>query len=673
MIGQNIQGFTIQSQIAKTTTGIVYQVQDTSLQVVRAMKLLHPNLANTPLIKERTIIAWKEWARLDNHSFAKIYEAIDTKDHLGMVMDYVEGENLATVIKKQGRLGITQAVDYFLQIAKAIHYAHQQNVLHRKISSSSIQISKDETIRILGLGALRNIKAKKITPDNLCVGKVYYMAPEQFQGIYTPFTEQYMLGILFYEMLTGRLPYKANNIADLYKQHLTAQPIAPNAIYHDITIELQNIVLQMIAKKPENRFASITDIINLINEVTDQIDQNADLSVQTLQYRAQQAIEKRNIKNAIYYLHKILAIYGKEYEHYQDIKKQFDLVQYLYKEEQEILKIRENIPRILAAFDNQEIEKLNEYLINTLILIRQYPDSSRIRGLLMDLQREIPDELNNAEEQLQALEKEYNIVNQNIQQLLQDNEISSAKSIFQPYKNSPHPIWKNTDYKIQRQERIIAHREYYCKGLQDLHQKKYLSSILNFKKLLEINPNHRQAQNYLEIAQKERENEKIKKTAIEKAYKEGCQYFETWNFPDALIQFQEVLQHDPEHQQSKQFLTIIQERLQDENKVENIAFFYQRGKTFYDEQKWKEAIVCFQFILNAMPNHKPAKEYQIRAEQNLENELFYNKQFDEAQQSLKNENYTQALQIFTNLLQLQPDNKEIIQYKQMCEAFLTSQ
>ena len=114
MIGQNIQGFTIQSQIAKTTTGIVYQVQDTSLQVVRAMKLLHPNLANTPLIKERTIIAWKEWARLDNHSFAKIYEAIDTKDHLGMVMDYVEGENLATVIKKQGRLGITQAVDYFL-------------------------------------------------------------------------------------------------------------------------------------------------------------------------------------------------------------------------------------------------------------------------------------------------------------------------------------------------------------------------------------------------------------------------------------------------------------------------------------------------------------------------------------------------------------------------------
>jgi len=249
MIGQNIQGFTIQSQIAKTTTGIVYQVQDTSLQVVRAMKLLHPNLANTPLIKERTIIAWKEWARLDNHSFAKIYEAIDTKDHLGMVMDYVEGENLATVIKKQGRLGITQAVDYFLQIAKAIHYAHQQNVLHRKISSSSIQISKDETIRILGLGALRNIKAKKITPDNLCVGKVYYMAPEQFQGIYTPFTEQYMLGILFYEMLTGRLPYKANNIADLYKQHLTAQPIAPNAIYPDITIELQNIVLQMIAKK----------------------------------------------------------------------------------------------------------------------------------------------------------------------------------------------------------------------------------------------------------------------------------------------------------------------------------------------------------------------------------------------------------------------------------------
>ena len=254
----------------------------------------------------------------------------------------------------------------------------------------------------------------------------------------------------------------------------------------------------------------------------------------------------------------------------------------------------------MAAFDNQEVEKLNEYLINTLILIRQYPDSSRIRGLLMDLQREIPDELNNAEEQLQALEKEYNIVNQNIQQLLQDNEISSAKSIFQPYKNSPHPIWKNTDYKIQRQERIIAHREYYCKGLQDLHQKKYLSSILNFKKLLEINPNHRQAQNYLEIAQKERENEKIKKTAIEKAYKEGCQYFETWNFPDALIQFQEVLQHDPEHQQSKQFLTIIQERLQDENKVENIAFFYQRGKTFYDRQKWKEAIVCFQFILNAI-------------------------------------------------------------------------
>lgn len=670
MLGKTIHGYKIDEKIAKTSTGIVYKVRDETLQVVRALKLFHPELVNNELIHERTIIAWHQWAKLDHASFINIYEAIDEDSSLGMIMDYVEGETLANIIKQKGRLGITQAVDYFLQIARGLLYAHQKGIFHRKICSNNIQISKDESIRILGLGALKTEDSKKVTPKNLCVGKVHYMAPEQFQGIYNIATEQYMLGILFYEMLTGTLPYKAKSIVELYKLHLTAQPVFPQKIVPEITSDLQRIVLRMISKRPENRFADLSEVIDAINEATDQIDDSADLSVQTLQYRAQQALEKRKIANAIYYFHKILSLYGSSYEQYKEIKKQFEYAERLAKEERDILKIREYIPEVLNAYDHEKKDIMNEYFNKIFIIMKQYPNSSRIRGLYMDIEREMKEEVTIAKTKFEEREKEIEKISKKILELLEEDNIEAAKDIFQPYKNSIHPIWQKIAYKIAQCERKVAHREYYCQGIKEFHNHNYLQAIINFKKVIDIDPDNKQIQNYLELAQRSQEQEIKKKNALEQYYKDGCQYFEQWKFPEALQQFKQVLELDPENEQAKKFATSIEKRLQDDNQIESISFFYQQGYSFFMEQKWREAIVCFQFVLNSMPDHKLAQQYKLEAENKLETTQLYNRVKEDALLFIRNEEYTQALERLNDLLNLRQDDKEILQYIKMCEDFL---
>ena len=671
MIGQTLNACVIESQISVTTTGTIYKAKDADLAVPRAIKIIHPRLASRDVNRKRFKLALQAWANLDHPNFVNIFAGVENEEHLGFIMDYIEGRTLREIMGEQGKLGISQAVDYFLQISRALSFAHKRKILHRKLCPDNIKICKDETIRILGLGALRSIECARVTPQNMCVGKVKYMAPEQFQGNYSIHTDQYTLGVILYEMLTGVPPYQAQTIPELYKMHLTRQPVDPSQINSEVGVDLQNIICKMLAKKPENRFSNLENLISAIGQATDRIDLSDDISVHSLIHRGRHALKRRNLDHAIYFFNRVLAIYGKETPYYEEAVNERAQAFKLQKEEEDIRRIRDLMSKTLEAFDEDEMELTQDYVLKIMEVMNRYPDSSRIRGLKLDLRREMPEVVAEAAQLLDqrlsdtqesiarvrqhVIDQEYELALETIEQILK-NDADNKKALL-------------LQVEVLQKARAADIGRYYCRGVKAVRQKDYRQAVELLEKVLELNSEH-PAKKMLQEAQKQLEKEEKLKAQVNEYFEQGLQLYETWEYLQAMERFEQVLQLDQNHQRAQELIAQIQSRINDDDQMEDISFFYIKGMEFYNNEKWQEAITCFNHVLRVMSTHKKAREYKDFAEQALERQNIFEQVFGDAVQLFENDNYQEALERFEYLTQLDPNCEEVLKYKKLCLNFI---
>lgn len=672
MIGQTLDGCLIERELTKTSTGIVYLAQDEILTVPRAVKIIDPNLAKRDYIQERFRLSLHPWAKLEHPNFVHIFAAIQQKNTLGYVIDFIDGVPLFDILKKQGKLSVTQAGDYLLGIAKALSFAHENGIIHRKLSPYNIMITKDENIKIMGLSALRNMSHQRITPQNVCVGKVLYMPPEQFTGQYSPKSDQYTLGAIMYEMLAGQKPYMAKNIPELYRTILTTIPKPIRKINKDVNPELEHIILKMLAKKPENRFESMTEIVNETIKATDRIDYSAEMNVLSLMYQGRRSLERRKLENAIYFFNKLLSQYGKESEYYTEAHEKRYEASLLLKEEHDIREIRDLIIESLAAFDEEEFDEAGFYLEKIVGIMRDHPESTRIKGLRMDILREMPEILTEKSNELDDKIAKSKNLTEKAKTLYVNGEYAEAFDIFKEaldydHKNKLAKKLKNiAEKKIEIQKsvkRLVA-------GIKSYKEGNYDEAISHFSKHLNINPKDELAQKYITMAEEEKEEEATKRISIEKFYKEGQELYEKWNYTKAMKKFEQVLKLDPKHQRSSRILNEIKGRLDEDNQIEDIGFFFRQGMEFYEDKKWKEAIKCFDHVLETMEGHKKALEYKKLAMSYKQKEEIFEQVMKDALFSFENDDYENAFERFDYLLKLEKDNEEVQKYHKLCKEFL---
>src|SRR5690606_12909244 len=185
-------------------------------------------------------------------------------------MEFVKGRNLKDVIRAQGPLPGGKAARIALQIAKALDAAHRQQLVHRDIKPHNILITGEDEVKVTDFGIAQAASAASLTQTGTVIGSVHYFSPEQARGdTVDSASDLYSLGVVLYEMVTGRLPFSGENPVAVAIKHLSEPPVPPRQLQPGVDPRLERIVLKMLEKKKEDRYLSAEQLIRDLREVAE--------------------------------------------------------------------------------------------------------------------------------------------------------------------------------------------------------------------------------------------------------------------------------------------------------------------------------------------------------------------------------------------------------------------
>jgi serine/threonine-protein kinase len=254
MIGNLIGSYKISAQIGAGGMGTVYRGVDLMLEREVAIKALRADLVNRPDLVERFRAEAVTLARLNHPNIATLYSFLRQGDDFFMVMEFVPGETLETVISRTGALPCAQAIRLMSQALEGIAHAHEAQVIHRDLKPANLMLTPQGVVKVMDFGIARALGAGRMTRAGRLVGTVEYMSPEQVRGQETDQrSDIYSLGIVLYELLTGRVPFACDSEYELMRAQLED---APRTLAPGIPQGLEQIVLRALAKQPAARFQS---------------------------------------------------------------------------------------------------------------------------------------------------------------------------------------------------------------------------------------------------------------------------------------------------------------------------------------------------------------------------------------------------------------------------------
>ncbi|RKO62514.1 hypothetical protein Cdeb_03217 [Caldibacillus debilis GB1] len=239
----------------------VYLARDMILERDVAIKILRLDYANDEQFIRRFHREAQSATSLSHPNIVNIYDVGEEDDIYYIVMEYVEGETLKEYIKHRHPLPVETAVDIMKQLAAAVRHAHQNNIIHRDIKPQNILIDKQGNVKITDFGIATALTATTITDTNSVLGSVHYISPEQIKGSQaTKKSDIYSLGIVMFELLTGKLPYSGETAVAIALKHLQEDLPSPRRLNPSIPQSVENIVLKATAKDPLYRYANIEEL-----------------------------------------------------------------------------------------------------------------------------------------------------------------------------------------------------------------------------------------------------------------------------------------------------------------------------------------------------------------------------------------------------------------------------
>jgi adenylate cyclase len=276
MIGQTISHYKILEKLGEGGMGIVYKAQDTRLDRFVAIKALSAHLSSSEVNKSRLIQEAKATAALNHTNILNVFDIGETDGNLFIVMEFIQGHTLRSHIKglkSSGGVPIRTALDWTLQIAQGLKAAHTLNIVHRDIKPENIMITPDNQIKIMDFGLAKLKGSSALTRTGTSLGTLSYMSPEQAQGIATDHrTDIWSLGVVFYEMITGELPFAAEHEAALIYLITQENPPVPSAFDRRIPHQIDVATMKMLDKSREHRFQSMDELIQTIEHLRKELE-----------------------------------------------------------------------------------------------------------------------------------------------------------------------------------------------------------------------------------------------------------------------------------------------------------------------------------------------------------------------------------------------------------------
>lgn len=262
MKGQKISDrYQIIKSIGEGGMANVYLAYDTILDRNVAVKVLRGDLATDEKFVRRFQREALSASSLSNPNIVEVYDVGEDEGEYYIVMEYVEGKHLKNLLKKRGKLTIAEVIDIVSQITNGLSVAHDSYIIHRDIKPQNILILENGLIKITDFGIAVAMNATQLTQTNSVMGSVHYLPPEQASGKgATLQSDIYSIGILMYELLTGKLPFRGDNAVEIALKHLKEPMPSVREELPDLPQSIENIILKATAKNPKNRYADAREM-----------------------------------------------------------------------------------------------------------------------------------------------------------------------------------------------------------------------------------------------------------------------------------------------------------------------------------------------------------------------------------------------------------------------------
>jgi serine/threonine protein kinase len=272
MIGKTILHYKILEKLGEGGMGVVYKAEDTKLKRDVAIKFLPPQIASQSEERERFKVEAQAAAALNHPNIATIHSIEETDDEAFIVMEYIDGVELKEKITS-GPFKLNKAFEIVTKIADGLKTAHSKGIIHRDIKSSNIMVTGDNQVKVMDFG-LAKIKGNGfVTKVGTTMGTAAYMSPEQVSGEKVDKrTDIWTLGIIFYELLTGELPFKADYDAAWTYVVLNKDPLKPSELDRKIPAQLDSIVMKMLEKDRDKRYSNIEEFLKDLQEAKVEIN-----------------------------------------------------------------------------------------------------------------------------------------------------------------------------------------------------------------------------------------------------------------------------------------------------------------------------------------------------------------------------------------------------------------
>jgi eukaryotic-like serine/threonine-protein kinase len=256
--GDLLDHYRIENLVARSGMASIFRAEDVENNRIVAIKVPHPEMEADPLLFDRFKREQEIGEKLDHPGVMKVFK--DAKrSRIYMVMEWVDGQLLRNVLSSERKLSPARAARITARICDALDYIHSHGVVHRDMKPENIMISPNDEIKLIDFGIAANEGSRRLTFANLSnvMGTPDYISPEQVKGKRGDArSDIYAMGVMLYEMLTGRVPFTGNNAFLIMNDRLLNSPEPPRVIDPSITPAMQEIIYRALEREPKNRYAS---------------------------------------------------------------------------------------------------------------------------------------------------------------------------------------------------------------------------------------------------------------------------------------------------------------------------------------------------------------------------------------------------------------------------------
>ncbi|GAA0124228.1 Stk1 family PASTA domain-containing Ser/Thr kinase [Clostridium sp. CTA-19] len=262
-------------KIGEGGMAIVYKAKCRLLNRYVAVKILKEQYTSNIEFMDKFRKEAAATASFSHNNIVNIFDVGVEGKYNYIVMELVEGKTLKQVICENGSLPCDQVVEFGIQIAQALECAHRNGVIHRDIKPHNILVKEDGVVKVTDFGIAKASNSDTITHTTKVIGSAHYFSPEQAKGKVVDFrTDIYSLGIVLYEMATGKLPFDGDSPVSIALKHIQEPVIPPTAIKYDIPLNISNLILKAIEKEPIKRYQSATEILHDLRQIRSNISYN---------------------------------------------------------------------------------------------------------------------------------------------------------------------------------------------------------------------------------------------------------------------------------------------------------------------------------------------------------------------------------------------------------------